>query len=85
MMPQVGLNVRTALSSSIYRKSLRLSNRARGTYSAGEIVNLISVDCQKLQDTTVFLAFLWSVPLQVGRVVEITYNVILDQDQAFHF
>ena len=27
-------------------------------------MNLISVDCQKLQDTTVFIAFLWSVPLQ---------------------
>ncbi len=45
----IGLRVRSALSSAIYRKSLRLSNGARKKYTAGEIVNLISVDCQKLQ------------------------------------
>ena len=32
-MTQLGLGVRTALSSAIYRKSLRLSNKARGSYA----------------------------------------------------
>ena len=32
-MTQLGLGVRTALSSSIYRKSLRLSNKARGSFA----------------------------------------------------
>ena len=35
-MTQLGLGVRTALSSSIYRKSLRLSNKARGSFTGTE-------------------------------------------------
>lgn len=44
----VGLRIRTALISAVYRKALRLSNTARNDSTAGEIVNLMSVDAQRL-------------------------------------
>jgi hypothetical protein len=34
--------------------------------SAGEIVNLINVDCQKLVDACLFVNMMWSCPLQVS-------------------
>lgn len=45
----VGLRIRTALISTIYRKALRLSNNARKESTVGEIVNLMSVDAQRYQ------------------------------------
>ena len=43
----VGFRIRTALISAIYRKSLTISPVARKNTSAGEIVNLMSVDAQR--------------------------------------
>lgn len=43
----LGLEVRTALMSMIYRKALRLSNSARQKSTAGEITNHMSVDAER--------------------------------------
>lgn len=44
--------------------------------SAGEIVNLISVDSQKIEDACLMLNLLWSCPLQVGLAVYFLYQTI---------
>lgn len=44
--------------------------------AAGEIVNLISVDCQKLQDASLFVNLLWSAPLQVALSIFFLYQQI---------
>ena len=44
---RVGMRVRTALISTIYRKSLRLANEAKKDITTGEIVNLMSIDVQR--------------------------------------
>ncbi|XP_019754523.2 multidrug resistance-associated protein 1 isoform X5 [Dendroctonus ponderosae] len=61
----VGMRIRTALVSTIYRKSLNISNNARKERTAGEIVNLMSVDAQKFMDLTTYLNMIWSAPLQI--------------------
>ncbi|KAI0216331.1 Multidrug resistance-associated protein 1, partial [Lamellibrachia satsuma] len=61
-----GMRLRTAIVGVIYRKALRLSTSARRETTGGEIVNLMSVDAQKLQDAPVFLHLLWSTPLTIG-------------------
>jgi hypothetical protein len=48
-MFRMGMNVRSILTSSVYRKALHLSNGARKHRTVGEIVNLMSVDIQRLQ------------------------------------
>jgi len=47
MSYQVGFRIRTALISSIYRKSLRISSAAKRSTTAGEIVNLMAVDAHR--------------------------------------
>ncbi|CAB0007608.1 unnamed protein product [Nesidiocoris tenuis] len=62
----IGLRVRTALISTIYRKALRLSNSARKESTVGEIVNLMSVDAQRFMDLTTYLNLVWSAPMQIA-------------------
>ncbi|XP_005885516.1 PREDICTED: canalicular multispecific organic anion transporter 1 [Myotis brandtii] len=61
----LGVNVRTTIMASVYKKALNLSNRARKLYTVGETVNLMSVDAQKLMDVTNFIHLLWSNVLQI--------------------
>ncbi|KAK2189921.1 hypothetical protein NP493_93g00019 [Ridgeia piscesae] len=62
----IGMRLRTAVVGVIYRKALRLSTSARRETSVGEIVNLMSVDAQKLQDAPSFLHLIWSAPLTIA-------------------
>ncbi|RKP10579.1 multi drug resistance-associated protein MRP [Thamnocephalis sphaerospora] len=64
-MAVVGMNVRTAVSTAIYRKALCLSNTSRQRYTVGEIVNIMSVDSQRFMDVCTFMHLLWSSPLQI--------------------
>ncbi len=57
----IGMDLRTALVSVIYRKSLRMSSGARKESTVGEIVNLMSVDVQRFMDLMPYLNLLWYV------------------------
>lgn len=61
----VGMRIRTALVSTIYRKSLKISNSARKETTVGEIVNLMAVDAQKFIELIGFLNMIWSAPFQI--------------------
>nr|XP_050866832.1 multidrug resistance-associated protein 1 isoform X1 [Vespula vulgaris] len=61
----VGLRIRTALITAIYRKAMRMSNSARKESTLGEIVNLMSVDAQRFMDLTAYINMIWSAPLQI--------------------
>lgn len=45
---------------------MRLSNSARKASTVGEIVNLMSVDAQKIMDLLPYLHMVWSAPLQIA-------------------
>ncbi|XP_022091453.1 multidrug resistance-associated protein 1-like isoform X2 [Acanthaster planci] len=60
-----GMHMRTALIGALYRKALILSNSARKDATTGEIVNLMSVDAQRLMDLCTFVNTLWSSPFQI--------------------
>ncbi|XP_039727463.1 ATP-binding cassette sub-family C member 2 [Pteropus medius] len=62
----LGLNVRTIIMASVYKKALILSNRDRKQYTIGETVNLMSVDAQKLMDVANYIQMLWSTVLQIA-------------------
>ncbi|KAK9477858.1 P-loop containing nucleoside triphosphate hydrolase protein [Lipomyces japonicus] len=61
----VGMQVKSALVSSIYRKAVVLSGEAKNAKSTGDIVNLMSVDAQRLQDIVQNGQVLWSGPFQI--------------------
>ncbi|XP_071151901.1 multidrug resistance-associated protein 1-like isoform X2 [Mytilus edulis] len=60
-----GMRARSAMIAAVYKKSLTMNNEARKTSTVGEIVNLMGVDCQRLQDMSGYLWMLWSAPFQI--------------------
>lgn len=62
----ISLKMRSALTEAIYRKSLRLSPDVKSKYSTGQIVNLMSVDAQRVTEFILFSNNAWSAPLIIG-------------------
>ncbi|KAH9492692.1 Multidrug resistance-associated protein 1, partial [Bulinus truncatus] len=72
----IGLHVKTVLISAIYKKALTMSNSAKKGFTVGEIVNLMSVDCQRLQEILTMFFFIWTTPVQIVFSVLLLYNTI---------
>lgn len=72
----VGLRIRTALISAIYRKALIMSNSARKESTVGEIVNLMAVDAQRFMDLTAYINMLWSAPLQIALALYFLWGIL---------
>ncbi|XP_041666846.1 multidrug resistance-associated protein 1-like [Cheilinus undulatus] len=61
----VGMRLKTAIMGVVYRKCLVISSAARLSCSVGEVINLVSADCQKLMDFVVFCNSLWIAPIEI--------------------
>ncbi|KAG5922873.1 hypothetical protein E4U42_005186 [Claviceps africana] len=73
---ETGMRIKGGLGSTIYRKSLRLSNEGRTSKTTGDIVNYMAVDAQRLQDLTQFLHQAWSSPFQIIICMVSLYNLL---------
>ena len=53
-----------------------MNNEARKISTVGEIVNLMSVDCQRMQDLTGYLWMVWSAPVQIALATWLLWNQV---------
>ncbi|XP_070202769.1 ATP-binding cassette sub-family C member 2-like [Littorina saxatilis] len=60
----IAMKIKTALVAAIYRKSLTMNNEAKREFTAGSVVNLMAIDCQRIQDVVSNLWIVLSAPLQ---------------------
>ena len=70
-MNRCSWRIKTAVSASIYRKSLRLSSSAQRSTSVGEIVNLMQVDATKIEVFIVTMHTLWDGLFQIAGYMTI--------------
>ncbi|NWU95688.1 MRP1 protein, partial [Upupa epops] len=61
----LGLRLKTAVTGLVYRKILVMSHAARKAATVGEIVNLVSVDVQKLMDLIIYFNGTWLAPIRI--------------------
>ncbi|KAL5975300.1 hypothetical protein ACLOJK_031979 [Asimina triloba] len=81
---QIGIRARAALVAMIYRKGLTLSSHSRQSRTSGEIINLMSVDAERVGEFSWYMHDLWTVPLQVAIALVILYiNLGLASVAAF--
>lgn len=62
---ETGMHIKSSLTSMVFGKSLKLSNEEKGRQTTGDIVNLMSVDTQRLQDLCQYGQIAWSGPFQI--------------------
>ncbi|KAJ1514976.1 Multidrug resistance-associated protein 1 [Coelomomyces lativittatus] len=77
MCMKLGMQVRSGLVTTLYRKALRLSLKARTqTYHPGKIINIISTDTVRLDFVTPYLHMLWSSPLQIVVILGLLIQLL---------
>ena len=65
IMAHCAVFVRTAVSTMLYRKALRVSPPGRAMTSTGQVVNMMSNDTAQLQRFLQFIGFTATAPLQI--------------------
>lgn len=73
---ETGMRIKSALTATIYTKSMKLSNEGRASKSTGDIVNHMAVDTQRLQDLAQYGQQLWSAPLQIVLCLASLYQLV---------
>lgn len=63
-MTRKGMQLRIACCNLIYRKALRLSQKALGQTTVGQMVNLLSNDVNRFDYCFIFVPFMVTAPLQ---------------------
>jgi ATP-binding cassette subfamily C (CFTR/MRP) protein 1 len=71
-----GAQTRTVLSHAIYTKSLRLSGKARITFTNGKLTNLLSTDCHRIDFALQWIHFAWTFPVSIGICIAIVVTNI---------
>ncbi|XP_050385173.1 putative ABC transporter C family member 15 [Argentina anserina] len=71
---QLGLRLRAALISQIFKKGLRLSSLSRQSHTSGEVINYMSVDIQRITDLIWFLNIIWMMPIQISLAIYILHT-----------
>ncbi|KAM8892732.1 cystic fibrosis transmembrane conductance regulator isoform 1-T1 [Spinachia spinachia] len=72
----LGMQIRIALFSLIYKKTLKLSSRVLDKISTGQLVSLMSAHLNKLDESLGLAHFIWITPLQCILCVGLIWELI---------
>ncbi|TKV96761.1 hypothetical protein SEVIR_9G450700v4 [Setaria viridis] len=75
-LQQAGMRARSALVAVVYQKSLALSGQSRRSRTNGEMINIVSVDADRVDAFAWYMHEIWLLPLQVGMAMFILYSTL---------
>ncbi|KAL0104962.1 hypothetical protein PUN28_016536 [Cardiocondyla obscurior] len=71
---QIGMRVRVACSSLLYRKIFRLNRASMNQTGTGQVMNLLSNDVTRFDQLTTYLNFIWIMPVQLVVIGSIMWQ-----------
>lgn len=72
----MGMQIRIAMCSLIYRKALKLSKSALAETTIGQMVNLLSNDVSRFDNTAQRLHNLWFAPIEILTIMYLVYAYV---------
>ncbi|KAF9428970.1 hypothetical protein BGZ76_001983 [Entomortierella beljakovae] len=73
---ELSLQIKVALTSMVYRKSLKLSPMSRNKSTTGEIINHMSVDADTWTEGMLFLSMWISLPIEISVAMWLLYRLL---------
>ncbi|KAI3900401.1 hypothetical protein MKW92_028247 [Papaver armeniacum] len=70
---QLGMNLKGVLITHIYKKGLYLSSQSRQSRNNGEMINLMSVDIQRITEFIWYMNIIGMLPIQISLATRILY------------
>eukprot|EP00051_Salpingoeca_urceolata_P019849 m.293491 g.293491 ORF g.293491 m.293491 type:complete len:1641 (-) comp19492_c0_seq12:32-4954(-) len=74
LVMRTGMQVRSTLTLALLKKSVKLSPKGREDRSTGQIMNMISSDCESLQLVCTGIHAVWSSPLRIAIAIYLLYG-----------
>ncbi|CAH1638630.1 unnamed protein product [Spodoptera littoralis] len=71
---RIGMRIRIACCSLMYRKILRLNRAGLNNTEAGQVINLMSNDVNRFDLVTLFLNFIWITPIVVPVICYLVWQ-----------
>ncbi|XP_031237102.1 cystic fibrosis transmembrane conductance regulator isoform X2 [Mastomys coucha] len=72
----IGMQMRVAMFSLIYKKTLKLSSRVLDKISIGQLVSLLSNNLNKFDEGLALAHFIWIAPLQVTLLMGLLWDLL---------
>nr|KAG5688925.1 hypothetical protein BaRGS_014910 [Batillaria attramentaria] len=73
---RLGIRMKSTLIAAVYRKALTMNNSTKNSATVGEIVNLMSVDAQRVQDVMIVIFYASTTPVLFVVAVMLLYFTI---------
>lgn len=73
---RIGMQMRIAMFSLIYKKTLKLSSRVLDKISIGQLVSLLSNNLNKFDEGLALAHFVWIAPLQVALLMGLLWDLL---------
>ncbi|KAJ7014300.1 ABC transporter C family member 3-like [Populus alba x Populus x berolinensis] len=73
-LQQIGIRLRAVATTMIYNKALTLSSQSKQGQTSGEIINIMTVDAERISDFSWYMHDPWLLILQVGLALLILYK-----------
>ncbi|TKC43869.1 hypothetical protein EI555_006070 [Monodon monoceros] len=73
---RIGMQMRIAMFSLIYKKTLKLSSRVLDKISIGQLVSLLSNNLNKFDEGLALAHFVWIAPLQVTLLMGLLWELL---------
>jgi ATP-binding cassette subfamily C (CFTR/MRP) protein 4 len=71
-----GLRMRVSLAGLVYKKAFRLNMMGMDNNSSGQLMNIVSTDCSRIESCILFCPYVFIAPIELLIVIGVLVNVV---------